>query len=60
MLSQSAASPSRRTFHMVAKQETKKKFLSSATFAVVGASKDQTKYGTKVGHCPAIVMILVF
>ena len=28
--------------------EIKKVFLSSPRFAVVGASKDQTKYGTKV------------
>ncbi|KAJ3491266.1 hypothetical protein NLI96_g862 [Meripilus lineatus] len=28
--------------------EVKKLFLSSSKFAVVGASKDQTKYGTKV------------
>ncbi|KAI0759858.1 NAD-P-binding protein [Trametes elegans] len=28
--------------------ETQKKFLSSPKYAVVGASKDQSKYGTKV------------
>ncbi len=30
--------------------EIQKVFLSSPKFAVVGASKDQTKYGTKVGE----------
>jgi hypothetical protein len=30
--------------------EIKKLFLSAAHFAVVGASKDQSKYGTKVSE----------
>lgn len=30
---------------------TQKTFLSQPHFAVVGASKDQSKYGTKVGPC---------
>lgn len=33
-------------------EETKKKFLSSPNFAVVGASKDPTKFGTQVGSFP--------
>ncbi|KAF5351918.1 hypothetical protein D9756_007648 [Leucocoprinus leucothites] len=33
---------------MTTAQEIKKKFLSSPNFAVVGASKDQSKFGTKV------------
>ena len=37
-----------RTPDMVITQEIKKKFLSSPNFAVVGASKDQSKFGTKV------------
>ena len=28
--------------------DVKKKFLSASKYAVVGASKDQTKFGTKV------------
>jgi hypothetical protein len=36
-------------------EQIKKNFLSSPSFAVVGASKDQTKFGTKVdfGQCTA-------
>lgn len=33
---------------MTTAQEIKKKFLSSPNFAVVGASKDQSKFGTKI------------
>jgi len=35
-------------YDMTEALETKKTFLSSPHFAVVGASKDQTKWGTKV------------
>ena len=36
------------TFGMPGSVETKRVFLAQPKFAVVGASKDQTKYGTKV------------
>jgi len=37
-----------RSYTMSGAVEIKKTFLSSPKFAVVGASKDQTKFGTKV------------
>jgi len=33
---------------MTSAAEVKKRFLSQPQFAVVGASKDQTKWGTKI------------
>ena len=38
--------------------EVKKKFLSSPKYAVVGASKDQTKFGTKVRQLPQYESII--
>ncbi|KAF9452781.1 NAD(P)-binding protein [Macrolepiota fuliginosa MF-IS2] len=48
LFTQSLCPSLRRISDMAALQNTQKKFLSSPNFAVVGASKDPTKFGTKI------------